>query len=160
MGVFDIVMEKPAEVSRGDGCVWQSLQNLIKSVSTMVVFDIVMEKPPEVSRGDGCVWHSHCKTCWSQSRRWVCDKVMEKPVKVRPSDGCVWYSHGKTCWRQSKRWMCLIYSWKNQLKSIEEMVVFDIVMAKPGEVSRGDGCVWYSHWKTCWSQSRRWMCLI
>jgi hypothetical protein len=64
------------------------------------------------------------------------------------SDGCVWYSHGKTCWRQSKGWMCLIYSWKNLLKSVEAKVVFDIVMAKPGEVSRGDGCVWYSHWKT------------
>jgi hypothetical protein len=35
----------------------------------------------------------------------------------------------------------VIYSWKNQLKSVEEMVVFDIVMEKPGEVSRGDGCV-------------------
>jgi hypothetical protein len=40
------------------------------------------------------------------------------------------------------------------------MDVFDIVMEKPVEVSRGDGCVWYSHRKTCWSQSKRWVCLI
>jgi hypothetical protein len=33
MGVFDIVMEKPGEVSRGDRCI-----------------DIVMKKPAEVSR--------------------------------------------------------------------------------------------------------------
>jgi hypothetical protein len=33
--------------------------------------------------------------------------------------------------------------------------MFDIVMEKPGEVSRGDGCVWHSHWKTCWSQLKR-----
>jgi hypothetical protein len=32
--------------------------------------------------------------------------------------------HGKTCWSQSRRW------------------VFDIVMEKPSEVSRGDGYVW------------------
>jgi hypothetical protein len=38
--------------------------------------------------------------------------------------------------------------------------VFDIVMEKPAEVSRSGECVWYSHWKTCWSQSKRWVCLI
>jgi hypothetical protein len=38
--------------------------------------------------------------------------------------------------------------------------VFDIVMEKPAEVSRSGGRVWYSHGKTCWSQSRRWVCLI
>ena len=38
MGVFDIVMEKPVEVSRGEG-----------------VFDIVMEQLAEVSRSNGCV---------------------------------------------------------------------------------------------------------
>jgi hypothetical protein len=37
MGVFDIVMEKPAEISRRG------------------VFDIVMEKPAEVSRSGECV---------------------------------------------------------------------------------------------------------
>jgi hypothetical protein len=57
-------------------------------------------------------------------------------------------------------WLCLIYSWKNLLKSVEAMGVFDIVMEKPAEVSRGDGCVWYSHGKTCWSQSKRWVRLI
>jgi hypothetical protein len=31
--------------------------------------------------------------------------------------------------------------------------VFDIVMEKPAEVSRGNGCVWYSDGKTCWNQS-------
>jgi hypothetical protein len=31
--------------------------------------------------------------------------------------------------------------WKNLLKSIEAMGVFDIVMEKPAEVSRSDGCV-------------------
>jgi hypothetical protein len=38
--------------------------------------------------------------------------------------------------------------------------VLDIGMGKPDEVSRGDGYVWYSHGKTCWSRSRRWVCLI
>jgi hypothetical protein len=32
--------------------------------------------------------------------------------------------------------------------------VFDIVMENPAEVSQDDGCVWYSHGKTCWRQSR------
>jgi hypothetical protein len=54
----------------------------------------------------------------------------------------------------------LIYSWKNLLKSVEAMGVFDIVIEKPAEVIQVNGCVWYSHGKTCWSQSRRWMCLI
>jgi hypothetical protein len=65
-------------------------------------------------------------------------------------------------------WLQQVFSWLYQAHqsprlisaSLSEMVVFDIVMAKSGEVSRGDGCVWYSHWKTCWSQSRRWVCLI
>jgi hypothetical protein len=39
------------------------------------------------------------------------------------------------------RWVCLILSWKNLLKSVEAMDVFDIVMEKPAEVSRSDGCV-------------------
>jgi hypothetical protein len=45
MGVFDIVMEKPAEVSRGDGCVSDSHGKTCWSVEAMGVFDIVMEKP-------------------------------------------------------------------------------------------------------------------
>jgi predicted methyltransferase len=44
--------------------------------------------------------------------------------------------------------------------SIATMGVFDIVMEKPPEVSRGDGCVCHSYCKTYWSQSRRWVCLI
>jgi hypothetical protein len=32
-------------------------------------------------------------------------------------------------------------SWENLLKSVKAMGVFDIVMEKPAEVSRGDGCV-------------------
>jgi hypothetical protein len=31
--------------------------------------------------------------------------------------------------------------WKNLLKSVEAMDVFDIVIEKPAEVSQGDGCV-------------------
>jgi G:T-mismatch repair DNA endonuclease (very short patch repair protein) len=144
----------------------------------MGVFDILSEKPAEVSRGDGCVWYIHGKTCWSQSKRRVClilswknllnsveamgvfDIVMEKPAEVSRSDGCVWYSHGITYWSPSKRWVCLIFSWKNLLKSVEAMGVFDIFMEKPAEVSRSDGCVWYSHGKTCRTQSKRWVCLI
>ena len=72
MGVFDIVMEKPAEVSRGDGCVWQSLQNLMKSVSTMVVFDIVMENLLKSVEAIG-----------------VFDIVMEKPAEVSRSGVCL-----------------------------------------------------------------------
>jgi hypothetical protein len=56
-----------------------------------------------------------------------------------------------------------LFNWLQQaklLKSVEAMVVFDIVMKKPAEVSRSGGCVWYSHGKTCWSQSRRCVCLI
>jgi hypothetical protein len=49
MGVFDIVMEKPAEVSRRGVCLTYSWENLLKSVKTMGVFAIVMEKPAEVS---------------------------------------------------------------------------------------------------------------
>jgi hypothetical protein len=52
-------------------------------------------------------------------------------------------------------WLQQVFPWKNLLKSVKTMGVFDIVMEKPAEVSRGDGCVWYSHGKTCWSQSRR-----
>ena len=55
MGVFDIVIAKPAEVSLDDGCVIKSWKNLLKSVQAMAVFDIVMEKPADVSRSDGCV---------------------------------------------------------------------------------------------------------
>jgi hypothetical protein len=46
------------------------------------------------------------------------------------------------------------------LKLHSAMDVFDIVMEKPAEVSRSDECVWYSHGKTCWSQSRRWVCFF
>jgi hypothetical protein len=61
MGVFDIVMEKPAEVSRGDGCVWHSHgKTLLKSVEEVRA------------------WHSHGKTCCSQLKRCVLDIVMER----------------------------------------------------------------------------------
>jgi hypothetical protein len=33
------------------------------------------------------------------------------------------------------------FNWKNLLKSVKTMGVFDIVMEKLAEVSRGDGCV-------------------
>jgi hypothetical protein len=54
-------------------------------------------------------------------------------------------------------WLQQAFSW---LKSVKTMGVLDIVMEQVAEVSRGNGCVWYSHEKTCWSQSKRWVCLI
>ena len=49
MGVFDIVMKKPAEVSRSDEYVrYSDAKNLLKSVEEYVL-DIVMEKPAVVS---------------------------------------------------------------------------------------------------------------
>jgi hypothetical protein len=51
-------------------------------------------------------------------------------------DGSVCHSYCKTYWSQSRRWVCLIKSWKNLLKSVQAMAVFDIVMEKPADVSR------------------------
>jgi hypothetical protein len=48
MSVFDMFMEKPAEVSRSDGCVLYSHGKTCSSVEAMGVFDIVMEKYAEV----------------------------------------------------------------------------------------------------------------
>jgi hypothetical protein len=45
--------------------------------------------------------------------------------------------------------------WKNLLKLVDAMGVFDIVMKKPAEVSRSGECVWYSDGKICWSQLKR-----
>ena len=165
MGVFDIVMEKPAEVRWSDGCVSYSQGKTCWSqskrwVCLMGVFDIVMEKPAEVSRGDGCVWQSLQNLIKSVSTMVVFDIVMEKPPEVSRGDGCVCHSYCKTYWSQSRRWVCLIKSWKNLLKSVQAMAVFDIVMEKPADVSRSDGCVWYIHGKTYWSQSKGWLCLI
>ena len=53
MDVFDIVIEKPAEVSRSDGCVWYSHGKPAEVSRGEGVFDIVMEKPAEVSCGKG-----------------------------------------------------------------------------------------------------------
>jgi hypothetical protein len=129
-----------------------------------------MEKPAEVSRSDGCVWYSHGKTCWSQSKRWVCliikhthrfdghQQIFSGLYQTHPSPRLTSASFSMTisntpivltdfsrifhdyikhsplpCWSQSKR------------------CVFDIVMENPAEVSQDDGCVWYSHGKTCWS---------
>jgi hypothetical protein len=70
--LFDIVMKKPAEVSRSGECVWYSDGKTCWSQMKRCVLDIVMEKPGEVSRGDAYFWYSHGITWWSQSRRWVC----------------------------------------------------------------------------------------
>jgi hypothetical protein len=116
---------------------------------------------------------SHRKTCWSQSKRWVFDIVMEifpwlcqTPIawtdfsrffhdyQTYPSPRLT--SEGFSMTMSSThlfKWLQLILSWKNLLKSVEAMSVFDIVMGKSAEVSRGDGCVRYCYGKTSWSQA-------
>jgi hypothetical protein len=145
----------------------------------MGVFEIVIEKPAEVSRSGECVWYSHGKTCFSMTisnipitstdfSRVFHDYVKHTPLQLTSADFSMTMSSTHLFhwlqqvfpWLCQAHMVCLIWSWKNLVKSVETMGVFDIVMDKPAEVSRGDGCVWYSHEKTCWSQSKRWVCLI
>jgi succinylglutamate desuccinylase len=108
-------------------------------------------------------WHSHRKTCWSQSRRWICLIIMGKPAEVSEGDGCVstdftrffhdYVKHtslqltsaGFAMTMSSKHlfnWLQQVFpSWKNLVKSVEAMGVFDIVMEKPAEVSWRGVCL-------------------
>jgi hypothetical protein len=122
MGVFDIVMEKPAEVSRADGCVWHVFAWLCQAHTSSTDFSRFFNHYiKHTHRFDWlqqvCSWlyqtypwprltSASCSmtiTCWSQLKRCVLDIVMQKPGEVSRDDGCVWYSDGKTCWSQLKR---------------------------------------------------------
>jgi hypothetical protein len=157
--------------------------NLLKSVKTMSVFDIVMEKPAEVRWSDGCVSYSQGKTCWSQSKRWVClmgvfDIVMEKPAEVSRGDGCAprltsagfsmtisntpiastdfsRFCHDYIKHTPRLDWLQQVFPWLYQTHPSPQLTSPGFSMT-----SQDDGYVWYSHGKTCWSQSRRWVCLI
>jgi G:T-mismatch repair DNA endonuclease (very short patch repair protein) len=163
--VFDIVMEKPAEVSQDDGCVWYFywLQKVFPWLSntsfasadfSWFSHDYVKNTPLQLtSAGFSMTMSStHLFNWLQQVFPWLCqahtsstdfsrffhDYVKHTPLQLTSAEEvCAWHSHGKTCWSQSKR------------------CVLDIVMEKPAEVSQDDGCVWYSHGKTCWNQSKR-----
>jgi G:T-mismatch repair DNA endonuclease (very short patch repair protein) len=132
----------------------------------MGVLDIVIEKPAEVSRSGECVWYSHG------------DYVKHTPLQLTSADFSMTMSstHLFHWLQQGFPWLCQAHIsstdlsrffhhyikhthrlWKNLLKSVKTMGMFNIIMEQLAEVSRGDGCVWYSHEKTCWSQSKRWV---
>jgi hypothetical protein len=152
IGVLDIVMKKPAEVSRRGECVWYSHAKICWS------------------QLKNCVLDCHGKTCWSQLKRRVLDIIMEKPAEVSRGNGYAIsntptgstdfsrFFHDYIKHTHRLDWLQQVFPWLYQthpLPSLEAMGMFDIVMKKPGEVNRGDGCVWYSHGKTCWSQLKR-----
>jgi hypothetical protein len=56
-------------------------------------------------------------------------------------------------------WLCQVHTSSTDFSRSTKRCVLEIVMEKPAEVSQDDGCVLYSHAKTCWSQSRPWLCL-
>jgi hypothetical protein len=116
------------------------------------------------------VWYSDEKTCWSQLKRCVLDIVMENPGEVSRGDGqqvFQWLYQTHQSPRLTSAGFSMTISntsiastdFTRCSKSVKTMGVFDIVIQKPSEVSRDDGYVWYSHGKTWWSQSRRWVCL-
>jgi hypothetical protein len=55
-------------------------------------------------------------------------------------------------------WLQQVFPWLYQTHSLLRLTSAGFSMTiseKPAEVSQDDGCVWYSHGKTCWNQSKR-----
>jgi G:T-mismatch repair DNA endonuclease (very short patch repair protein) len=213
MGVFDIVMEKPAEVSRGDGCVWYShgktcwspskrfpwlyqahtssidfsrfLHDYVKHTHRFdwlqQVFPWLYQThpSPSLTSADFSTTNKHThRLDWLQQvfpwlfqahtsstdfSRFFHDYVKHTPLQLTSAGFSMTISNTPTSSTDFSRVFHDYIKYTHRLdwlKSVETMGVFDMVMEKPGEISGGDGCVWYSHGKTCWSQSRRWVCLI
>jgi hypothetical protein len=155
----------------------------------MGMFDIVMEQLAEVSWGDGCVWYIHEKTCRSQSwtdfTTFLHDYVKHTPLQLTSAGFSITISNTLTAstdfgrffheyikhthrldWlQQVAPWLYQTYpsSWLTSAgfsMTISNTFTASTDFSRCFYVSRSDGCVWYSHGKTCWSPSKRWVCLI
>jgi hypothetical protein len=127
LDVFEIVMEKPSEVSRGDGCVryshrktcWSQSKltsaGFFMTMSSTHLFNWLQQIFPWLCQAHTSStdfsrfshdYVKHTSLLKSVEEVSVFDIVMEKPAEVSQGDGFVWYSHGTTCWSQSRRWVC------------------------------------------------------
>jgi G:T-mismatch repair DNA endonuclease (very short patch repair protein) len=143
-----------------------SWKNLLKSVEAMGVFDIVLKKSADVRRSDGCVWYNYIKHSPLQLTSAGFSMTISN-TPIASTDFSRFFHDYQTHpspWLTSAGFSMTIsntsiastdFSRKNLLKSVEAMGVFDIVLKKSADVRRSDGCVWYSHRKTCWSQLKR-----
>jgi hypothetical protein len=153
----------------------------------MGVFDIVMEKPAEVSRSDWCVWYSHGKTCWfpwlyqTHPSTWLTSAGFSMTISntLIASTDFSRFFHDNIKHIHRSDWLQQVFPWLYQTHpSIRltsagcSMIIWNTPIA-PTDFSRFSHDyikhthrldwlqqVWYSHWKTCWSQSSRWVCLI
>jgi hypothetical protein len=207
MGMFDIVMKKPAEVSRSEECVWYSDGKICWSQLKRCVLDIVIEKPhsslrltsagfsmtisniPIASTDFSRFFHDYIKH--THRLDWL-HQVFPWLYQTHPSPWLtsagfsmtIKHTHRLDWLQQVVPWLCQahtsstdfsrffhdyikhphrfdwlqqVFSWLYQPHSPLRLTSAGLFMT---EVSRSDGCVWYSHGTSCWSQSRRWVCLI
>jgi hypothetical protein len=169
--VFDIVMEKSGEVSRGDGCVWYSHSPLrltsagffmtisntpIASTDFSRFFHDYVKHPSPGLTSAGfsmTIKHTHRLDWLQKVFPWLCQAHTSSNDFSRVFHDYIKHTHRFD-------WLQQVFSWLFQTHpsprlTVEAMSVFDIVMGKSAEVSRGDGCVRYCYGKTSWSQSRQ-----
>jgi hypothetical protein len=127
--VLDIVMENPAEVSRGDRYVTDFSRFFHDYIKHTHLFDWLQQVFP-------WLYQTHPSlrlTSPGFSMTMSSTHLFNWLHQVFP-----WLSSTHLC---------------NCLQQVfhDYMGVFEIVIEKPAEVSRSGECVWYSHGKTCWS---------
>jgi hypothetical protein len=158
MGVFDIVMAKPSEVSQDDGGVWYRHWMTISntSIASTDLSRFFHDYIKHTHRFDGLqqvfpwLYQTHPST-------WLTSAGFSMTISNTPIASTDFSRFFHDYMKHTHRFDGLqqAFPWLYQTHPSP-----CIVMEKPAEVSRGDGCVWYSHGKTCWSQSKRWVCLI
>jgi hypothetical protein len=197
MGVFDIVMEKPAEVSRRGECIWYSHWKTCWSQSSRwassadvnrFFHDNVKHTPLQLT-SEGFPMTILNISIASTDFSWFShDYVKNTPLQLTsagfsmtmPSTHLfnwlqqvfLWLCQAHTSSTDFSRlfhdyikhthpfdWPQHVFPWLYQTHSPLRLNSAGFFMKNPAEVRRCDGCVWYSHGKTCWSQSRRWVCL-
>jgi hypothetical protein len=171
MGVFDIVMEKPAEVSRSHECVWYSHGKTCWSQSHR--YDGLLQVFP-------WLYQTHPST-WLMSAGFSMT-ISNKPIA---STDFTRFFHDYIKHTHRLDWLQQVFPWLGQAHTsltdfsrffhhyIKHTLRFDwlqqvfpwlyqthpsIRLTSAG--FWGDGCVRYSHRNTCWSKSKRWVCLI
>jgi hypothetical protein len=164
MGVFDIVMEKPAEVSRSGGCVWYR-NTLTASTDFSRFFHDYIKHTHRfgwLQQVFSLLYQTHSPLRLTSAGFFM--TISNTPIASTDFSN-LFHDYIKHTHRLD--WLQQVFPWLYQThpspwltSAVKAMGVFEIVMEQPAEVSRGDGCVWYSHGKTCWSQSKRWVCLI
>jgi hypothetical protein len=149
------------------------------------VFDIVMKKPAEVSWRGVClttdfsrffhdyIKHIHCLDWLQQVVPWLYQAhpspwltsagfsmTISNTLTASTDFSRFFYDYVKHTHRLD--WLQQVFPWLYQIHPSLRLTSagFSMTISNTpiASTALSHECVWYSHGKTCWSQSRRWVC--